>query len=478
MVKLKLRIFSAIGAALILFVLAFNAFPVITWTDKDTGGATVAVAASDDYYAGIDETLTGTALRAEVAELITTTHTTLTTYNGLKTIFASSDADPDVSGNILWFYTGTSVTYSTTNLNSSSTNREHVWPKNGGNAFPEETLCGSDAHHLRPVNSSLNSSRSNNNFGEVATTNANIVKENGKTAYANLCYQSDEVFYPGENYRGATARILMYVQTRWGDDYDLSFVLGKGNNKTIGDIEDLLKWHYLEPPTAEEIARNEYVYSIQGNRNPFIDHPEYATLIYCYDGESYNSTLQAVAEEYDNYTVGEVATSITVSPASADIYAEDTVTLTVTATPKLADLNLKYETSDSSILTVDSKGVVTGVSEGTATVTVTDSNSGLTKTVIINVAAALSKNARTFKTYVLSAKAKQNTSTALNAISAALEQYEILTDDEKTAVYDDYQQLLSCIAAYNTTAESLNENKKRADESGLSPLLKTNENGD
>jgi len=91
------------------------------------------------------------------------------------------------------------------------------------------------------------------------------------------------LFYPGEGYRGATARILMYVQTRWGDTFNLTFVDSAGSCKTIGKISDLLRWHLEEPVTEAEIARNNAVYNIQGNRNPFIDHPEYATKIYCYD---------------------------------------------------------------------------------------------------------------------------------------------------------------------------------------------------
>lgn len=55
-------------------------------------------------------------------------------------------------------------------------------------------------------------------------------------------------------------------------------------------------------PTEEEIRRNEAVFGLQGNRNPFIDHPEYAAQIYCYDGESYNNALQQVLAESDDPT--------------------------------------------------------------------------------------------------------------------------------------------------------------------------------
>ena len=251
-------------------------------------------AAEGNYYASIDTDLRGDALRAQIASLITSTHHTNPSYSaGLAALFEVSDINPN-TGKVIQFYTGTET-------NGFTGNREHVWPKNGGKAFPAESEAGSDGHHLRPCDNNLNSARSSLSFGEVDQTSGNLVKENGSSSYKSLCYKTSEYFYPGEGFRGQTARILMYVQTRWGDDYDLSFVLGAGSNKTIGDIETLMKWHIQEPPTEQEMYRNEKVAEYQGNRNPFIDHPEYAEMIYCHDGESYNDELQAVVETYGSY---------------------------------------------------------------------------------------------------------------------------------------------------------------------------------
>ena len=330
---------------------------------------------SSDYYASLDDDLNlrGDAFRAELADLITDTHKTLTSYAGLINIFPDSDADPNKAGNILWFYTGTSVKMPT-NFNSG-TNREHVWPKNAGKAFPESTLAGSDAHHLRPTDNSLNSTRSDNSFGEVPQTNGNIVAENGSKSYANLCYQANSTFYPGVGYRGATARILMYMQTRWGDDYNLKFVLGNGNNKTIGDIETLMKWHIEEPPTAEEKTRNEVVFGIQGNRNPFIDHPEYAEMIYCHDGESYNDELQAVVATYGSYlddlTDPNVEVeSITVSTSNNTLIVGETANLSVSIAPSKASKEVTWTSSNTSVATVNN-GTITALSAGTTTITAT-----------------------------------------------------------------------------------------------------------
>ncbi len=320
-----------------------------------------------DYYAPLDTSSNGATFRSKLDQLITQTHKKKTSYDGLRDVFKTSDADPNKSGNIIWFYSGTSVAFNGT---FGSTNREHVWPKDGGKAFSATSDAGSDAHHLRPTEQNLNSTRGSKQFGEVPTTASNIVKQAGSTSYENLCYAAGNVFYPGEGYRGATARILMYVETRWGDEFHLNFVLGQGKTKTIGDIETLMKWHYQEPPTAEEMRRNEAVYKIQGNRNPFIDHPEFATKIYCYDGKSYNSRLQAVAAKYDTYTTGGAdIESISLSPATTTLSVGQEILLNATIAPANAKRNLTWISSKPNVATIDNTGKVTAVANGTTTIT-------------------------------------------------------------------------------------------------------------
>lgn len=384
--KLKtIKKFSAIFLSVCLVVCSLSCGFV--FLAKTTAPEAVEAASYDEYYADLDESLTGLEFRAELAELITETHDYNPSYDGLRNIFDESDADPNKPGNILWFYTGTSVSFS--GSFSTGTNREHVWPKNAGNAFPETSGPGSDAHHLRPTNDNLNSSRGNNNFGEVPQTTANIVGEEGSKSYANPCYQQNSVFYPGKGYRGATARILMYVQTRWGDQHNLSFVLGKGSNKTIGDIEDLMKWHLEEPPTQEEKVRNEVVYGIQGNRNPFIDHPEYAEMIYCYDGKNYNDELQNAVETYGSYLddVGGDSTitleGLTLSSTSVNLAVGENHKFTVSAVPSGASRSVTWTSSNPSVATVSS-GVVKALASGTTTITATS-----TKNTAIKVSATV-----------------------------------------------------------------------------------------
>ena len=370
--------------ALVLALFATSIVPLAVVSNTNVANA-VTVTPRDEwtntysgsYYNNLNTDKVGTSFRADLANLITKTHTHLTSYDEVKSVFKTSDADPNNKNNVIWFYTGTSVPYKGTMLDSGyPTNREHVWPKNAGKAFPETTGPGGDSHHLRPLNDGLNSTRSSMSFGEMTpgASGVRIVAENGKTNYANLCYTNGTLFYPGVGYRGATARILFYMQTRWGDEWNLTFVDSAGSNKTIGKISDLMKWHLQEPPTDEEIRRNEVVAGIQGNRNPFIDHPEYAEMIYCNDGKSYNGTLKNIVSQYGSYLntnidPDKIPTSISLSQTSLSLtVGQQSQQITVTPTPATASNEVNWSTSNASVATVNN-GVITAVAEGTATIT-------------------------------------------------------------------------------------------------------------
>lgn len=329
---------------------------------------------SGNYYNSIDTSLRGDDFRDKLANLITTTHTTYTVYNGgsslaLNNVFDKTDKTPNGSGMVL-FYTGTVVS----SFSSSGANREHVWPKNGGKAFSAESECGSDAHHLRPCDQTLNSSRGSLSYGEVTDS---VVKQGGSTSYGNLCYRGGSFFYPGEGYRGATARILMYVQTRWGNKFNLQFVDGAGHSKTIGDFKTLMKWHLEELPTQEEINRNQAVYEIQGNRNPFIDHPEYAAYIYSEAGSYYANNGTTMANEvnallannnpYGGQTNVE-PTKLTLDAYSCTLEVGQSRELTLGVVPANGNKSVTWESKDRSVATVDQNGKITAVSAGTATI--------------------------------------------------------------------------------------------------------------
>ena len=347
---------------------------------------------SGSYYNSIDTSLRNTSLRGEslrgdkfrkeLAELITTTHTNYTSYAGLANAYKTTDAVPNKSGYITWFYTGTEVKFSGFGGSGGQTNREHVWPKDGGSAFSETSECGSDAHHLRPTECNLNSTRGSKSFGEVEQSTQNVVNQNKSASYGDgtadsLCYTSGSFFYPAAGYRGATARILMYVQTRWGNKFNLQFVDGAGHSKTIGDFKTLMKWHLEELPTQEEINRNQAVYEIQGNRNPFIDHPEYAAYIYSEAGSYYANNGTTMANEvnallannnpYGGQTNVE-PTKLTLDDYSCTLEVGQSRALTLGVVPANGNKSVTWESKNNSVATVDQNGKITAVSTGTATI--------------------------------------------------------------------------------------------------------------
>lgn len=337
---------------------------------------------SGNYYNSIDTSLRGDDFRDKLANLITTTHTNYTSYAGLANAYKTTDAVPNKSGYITWFYTGTEVKFSGFGGSGGQTNREHVWPKDGGSAFPETSECGSDAHHLRPTECNLNSTRGSKSFGEVEQSTQNVVNQNKSASYGDgtadsLCYTSGSFFYPAAGYRGATARILMYVQTRWGNKFNLQFVDGAGHSKTIGDFKTLMKWHLEELPTQEEINRNQAVYEIQGNRNPFIDHPEYAAYIYSEAGSYYANNGTTMANEvnallannnpYGGQTNVE-PTKFTLDEYSCTLEVGQSRALTLGVVPANGNKSVTWESKNNSVATVDQNGKITAVSAGTATI--------------------------------------------------------------------------------------------------------------
>ena len=379
--KTTFRTFATFTVLLLVlatvFALTFGLFDAHIFAPLDVASAaSIDASESADYYAPVEGLSTnGSAFRSSLAALIKHDVSRQSSYSGLINVFPDSDANPNNKSQMLWFYTGT--------VAKSGTNREHVWPKDGGRAFPEKNDAGSDAHHLRPTDQQLNSTRGSLSFGEVSQVVGNIVKEYGSTTYSNLCYKSSQFFYPGVGYRGATARILMYVQTRWGDQYNLQFVLGAGHSKTIGDIETLMKWHLEEPVTEAERLRNDEVYKLQGNRNPFIDHPEYAERIFCYDGESYNTKLQAVVAQYG---ASEPIKSLSFKDEEISLSAGSTSTLSVTYNPSNAKREVNWASSDPSVATVDATGKVTAIANGTTTITVSSKeNPSIKASVKVNV---------------------------------------------------------------------------------------------
>jgi len=165
-------------------------------------------------------------------------------------------------------------------------NREHSFPQSW---FNEASPMVSDLFHLYPTDGKVNGMRSNYPFGEVGT--ATWTSQNG-SKLGNCSYSgySGVVFEPIDEYKGDFARSYFYMATRYENVIATWYTNGTEVNAVLQNnafpvfetwfLNMLAEWHVADPVSAKETARNDAVYSKQGNRNPFIDYPEYVYQVW------------------------------------------------------------------------------------------------------------------------------------------------------------------------------------------------------
>ncbi len=172
-------------------------------------------------------------------------------------------------------YSGFSMSKNANGGGVDQWNREHVWAKSHGD-FGTATGPGTDLHHLRPEDVTVNSARGNLDFDEGGTQNSE--------APGN--YADGNSWEPRDAVKGDVARMIFYMSVRYegGDgfaDLEVNDVAGNGSAPHIGRLSVLLQWNAEDPPDAFEMRRNNVIYDTwQHNRNPFVDHPEWADAIW------------------------------------------------------------------------------------------------------------------------------------------------------------------------------------------------------
>ncbi|MCK1995799.1 endonuclease [Psychrobacillus psychrodurans] len=213
----------------------------------------------------------GQALKTALYEIIDD-HTQLS-YDQVWAALRETDEDPNNTNNVILFYSGVPRSKTANGGNVGQWNREHTWAKSHGD-FGTSKGPGTDIHHLRPTDVQVNSSRGNLDF------------DNGGSPVNNCdeCKRASNSFEPPNRVKGDVARILFYMATRYeqGDkvDLELNEKLGNGSAPYHGKLSTLLKWHEQDPVDEFERNRNNVIQKWQGNRNPFIDHPEWVNLIW------------------------------------------------------------------------------------------------------------------------------------------------------------------------------------------------------
>lgn len=153
-------------------------------------------------------------------------------------------------------------------------NREHTWPQSHAD-FGTAAGPGTDLHHLRPEDVTVNSTRGNKDF------------DNGGSAVAQCtdCWSDSDSFEPRDSVKGDLARMIFYMAVRYEGndgwpDLEVNDAIN-GSTPYVGKLSVLKAWHAADPVTAAEVQRNNVIHtSYQGNRNPFIDHPEWVEAIW------------------------------------------------------------------------------------------------------------------------------------------------------------------------------------------------------
>jgi len=262
--------------------------------------------------------LTGYSLKTELNSIISNGHISQG-YSALYTGYITTDTDNyyENDGTLLDMYSEKPLgvdayNYTHNNLNCGTYsgegdcyNREHLMPQS---VFGSAEPMVSDIHHVVPSDGYVNGKRNNYPFGIVnsptwTSTNGSFVGANTTTGYTGT------VFEPIDEFKGDIARCMLYFATRyesqissWSHD-----MLNGTSTQVYNDwfLTLLLDWHANDPVNQREIDRNNAAYTFQGNRNPFIDHPEYVAQIWSTtpDTQAPTAPSSLIASNITNTTV-------------------------------------------------------------------------------------------------------------------------------------------------------------------------------
>lgn len=262
----------------------------------------VEAQAPSNYY-NSTQGKSGFELKTELYQIISENHAPQT-YTDAWTFFENNDATPE--GNVLDIYSNCTFNFGTPEFGGNQDtgsggnteceyfNREHVFPRSwfgGASTLPEY----SDIINLLPTDKKVNSERGAYVFAEVS--NANFVSSNG-TARGNSITPgySGTAFEVIDEYKGDIARIYFYMATRYenaiefwlGNNENGDFYLDGSSDQVYQDwvIDLLYDWHVNDPVDQKEIDRNNAAFEFQGNRNPFVDQPDFVCAIWDVDEDN------------------------------------------------------------------------------------------------------------------------------------------------------------------------------------------------
>ncbi|MDT0557299.1 endonuclease [Ichthyenterobacterium sp. W332] len=341
--------------------------------------------------------LSGFTLKTELRDIITNGHVDQgysALYTGYETTHSDNIAETGYENNnsVLLFYTenpngADSYQYfhgsnqcGNYNQEGICHNREHIVPQS---AFNSASPMQNDIHHVIPSDGFVNGARGSVPFGIVAT--ADYTSDNGsKRGSSGVPGYSGTVFEPIDEFKGDIARAILYFAVRYQNNVDTyGFEMFNGTEDQVFEtwaIDMLLDWHYnIDPVDNREIIRNNAAYNYQGNANPFVNHPEYANLIWNPnpDTEAPSDPTNLVASNPSDTSIdlNWTASTDNIAVTSYDVYADgvnsfNTTNTSFTVTGLVANTNYCFR-----ITAKDAANNVSGLSNEDCETT-TDNGSG------------------------------------------------------------------------------------------------------
>jgi len=345
------------------------------------------------YYDGTAG-LTGAALKTKLSQIITNGHQTKS-YDNLYNGYPSTDTDnyyekdgsvldiysENPSGKDPYVYQHGSKQCGSYKVEGDCYNREHVFPQG---YFNSASPMVSDIHHIVPTDGKVNGYRSNFPFGKVGS--ANFVSENGsKRGTSASPNYSGTVFEPIDEFKGDIARMILYFATRYESKLSTFSDNDILTNTAFPGVEDwelavLKEWHTNDPVSQREIDRNNAAYTYQGNRNPFIDHPEYVALIWGTttpdtEAPTTPTNLAVTGSTSSTISLSWTASTDNIIVAAYDIYVDGTLK-TSSATNSATVTGLNPSTTYTFFIKAKDAAGNTSNQSNTATGTTTENTSG------------------------------------------------------------------------------------------------------
>ncbi|WP_373057367.1 Ig-like domain-containing protein [Zunongwangia sp. H14] len=208
----------------------------------------------EDYYEDMAFSTDADLTYQSLSQFTNEMHTTQLAYTDRHDYLYDADADPNDPDNVILMYSGErrpDDEFQLGDLDDGETyNTEHIYPQSKLNY----EIAENDLHHMRVADVNINSERLNYPYTD------------GNGTYKLV---DGNKWFPGDDWRGDVARMVMYINLSYGDSFD-----------EVGSLDLFLEWNREDPVSAFEIQRNNVIEGAQGNRNPFIDNPYLATLIW------------------------------------------------------------------------------------------------------------------------------------------------------------------------------------------------------